>query len=582
MPLLSKINFKEPTELVNYISNLVSGNSLHQNYTDNVQQAKEMGVHLKGDSPIELLEAYRPNEPTEIRDYRLNIYEPITKSQGKKIVNTLSKIQQSSNYTIKFPEQKNVSESDNLETYTTEEYPFFGSVEKWAFEIALQGGLVDANSLVVVMPLQIPDDSVTYLKPYSFIYRSDQVVDYGLNYYTILLDEKNIVKEVPLSIWLFVTDNQIFKAKQVDPKNLGKIEIEVLYDFTFGEVPAYFLKGDYREETIPFAYDSFISGIIAPWNKAVRMDSDLDAQFNQHLFLERVETEVECDQNCTKDQETGVRVTTRLVNDKEVKSPCTRCNGTGFINGRSPLGVTVVRPDAFDGEGKNFPGVTYIEKPTEIIELTQKKIDSLVSDGFSAINMSILEAVGVNQSGKAKTIDRSELQSFLAKVSDNLFDNIIQNAFKFISLWRYSVVNEAVLPTINKPTNFNAMSEAMLVEEIKIIAESGLDTTQYEIDLIDRRYPNDKEKQLYNKNVLTLDPLAGKTNEEKVDIKLSGGVTQEQFIISSNIRGFILDALAKDEDFLLKTREEKKIVLDALAKEQIVEPIVITDANGSQ
>jgi len=580
MPLLNNINFKDETELITYIGNLVDDNVIHLNYQDNVDQAAQMGVHLKGDRPTELLESYRPNEPEEIRNYRLSIYEPITKSQGKRVVNVLAKIQQSSNYTIKFPEQTNVPENENLESYTTENYPFHGSLDSWCFNIALQQDLVDANSLVVVMPLAIPNDSVTYLKPYTFIYRSDQVVDYGLNYYTVLLDEKNIVNKIPLNIWLFVTDSQIFKVIQTDEKDLGRVSIEMLYEFDFGEVPAYFMKGDYREETIPFAYDSFIAGILPYWNKVIRMDSDLDAQYNQHLFLERVEVEVECDAGCKQDIDSGTRVTTRISNGKEIKTPCHRCAGSGWINGRSPLGVTTVRKDAFEGEGSEFPGVTYIDKPIDIVELTEKKITSLISQGFSSINMDIIDKVGENQSGVAKTIDRSELNSFMTKISDNLFDNILANAYKFVSLWRYSVVNETVLPVINKPTNFNAMNEAMLVEEIKVISEAGLDTTQYEMDLVDRRYPNDLGKQLYNKNVLSLDPLAGKTNEEKVDIKLSGGVTQEQFIISSNIRGFILDAIALNEDFLLGTREEKQAKLNELAKAQIVEPIVIAPDNG--
>lgn len=581
MPLLHKINFKDQNEAVSYISRLVSDQAFHKNYYENVQKAEEMGVHLKGDNPESLLKAYRPNEPQEIRDYRLNIYEPITKSQGKRIVNVLSKIQQSSNYTIEFPEQNNVPEDENLQSYTSKNYPFHKSLENWAFSIALQGGLVDANSLVVVMPLTIPDDSVSYLKPYTFIYRSDQVIDYGLNYYTILLDEKNWVKETPLSIWLFVTDSQIIKVKQVDPKKLGKVEIEVLYDFSFGEVPAFFLKGDYREETVPFAYDSFVSGIAPCWNKALRMDSDLDAQYNQHLFLERVETETECNAGCVKDEETGSQVIITHVNDVEKKTTCSSCKGTGWINGRSPLGVTVVKSEAFDGNDARFPGVTYIEKPTEIIELTEKKVEQLVSQGFAAVNMSIIDNVGANQSGLAKTIDRSELLSFLSKVSDNLFDNIIGNSYRFISLWRYSVVNDVTIPTINKPTNFNAMNESMLVEEIKTISDAGLDTTSYENDLIERRYPNDLFKQEYNKNVLSLDPLVGKTSEEKAEIKMNGGVTQEQFIVSSNIRGFILDAIEENEDFFEKKRSEKQEILNALARKQIVKQIPITNPDAS-
>jgi hypothetical protein len=584
MPLTNKLNFNDDGVLIPYIGSLIDKKITHSNYEDNIEQAQEMGVHIKGDNPKHLLESYRPNEPTEVRNYRLEIYEPITKSQGKRIVNVISKIQQNSNYSVKFPEQKNVSNGDSLEQYTTKDYPHFGSVVEWAFSIALKQDLIDANSLVVVMPLVIPDDNVTFLKPFTFVYRSDQVLDHGLNYYTILLDEKNIVKDLPLNMWLIVTDSQILKIKQISETDASKVEIEVLFEFDFGEAPAFFMKGDYREETIPFAYDSFISGILPYFNKVVRMDSDLDAQYNQHLFLERVEIEIECTAHgCQHSSALGMNVITKLVNGVEKEVACSSCNGKGWINGRSPLGVTSVRKDMFEGENSSeFPGVTYIDKPTEIITLTENKIKELISQGFASINMDIIDRVGENQSGVAKSIDRSELNGFLGKISDNLFDNIIYNSFKFISLWRYSVVDEVTFPVINKPTSFNALNESLLVEEIKTISEAGLDTTQYELDLIDKKYPNDHDKQLYNKNVLTLDPLAGKSGEEKVDIRLSGGITQEQFIISSNIRGFLLDAIEEDEDFLNKSRKEKQMKLDQLAKAQIIKPISNADTQQAE
>lgn len=577
MPLTQKLDFKEDAVLLPYISGLVNNDIHHINYAENVNQASEMGVHLKGDKPVRLLESYRPNEPQQIRDYRLEIYEPITQSEGKRIINVLSKIQQSSNFSIKFPEQENVTEEDNLETYTTEDYPHFGSVTNWAFDVALKQDLIDANSLVVVMPLVIPDDNVTFLKPFTFIYRSDQVLDYGLNYYTILLDKKNVVNDVPLMIWLIVTDSEILEITQVSPTDLERVSIEVLFEFDFGEAPAYFMKGDYREETIPFAYDSFVSGILPYWNKVIRMDSDLDAQYNQHLFLERVEIEVECSNNCQRDADLGINVVIKLVNGVEQKVTCKSCGGSGWINGRSPYGVTTRRKDAFEDDkgGSEFPGVAYIDKPTEIVELTEKKVTELISKGFSSVNLDIIDKVGANQSGVAKTIDRSELFSFLNKVSDNLFDNIIKNAYKYISLWRFGVINEATFPVINKPTSFDALNESLLVEEIKLLSEAGIDTTQLELDLIDKKFPNDKQKQLFNKNIIDLDSLSGKTEEQKLEVKMGGGVTQEQFIISSNIRGFILDALEKDEEFLTKSREDKLKKLDELAKAQIVKPIEI-------
>jgi hypothetical protein len=569
MPLLNKVNFKEQTELIHYLSSLLDEYT-HINYEENVNQASEMGVHLKGDAPTDLLEAYRPNEPAEVRNYRISIYEPITQGEGKRIVNVLSKIQKSSNYSIQFPEQTNVNPEENLEQYCTKDYPFFGSVENWAFNVALQQNLCDANALVVVMPLAIPDDQVSYLKPYTFIYRSDQVVDYGLNFYTILLDEKNVVNTVPLDVWLIVTDSQIIKIKRISEKDKSKVTIEVLYNFDFGEVPAYFMKGDYRKDSIPFAYDSYVSGIIPFWNKAIRLDSDMDAQFNQHLFLERVEMETECTSGCSRNKEKGVH--TILSNGNEII--CPDCGGDGWINGRSPYGVTTVRADSFEGDSAaNFPGVQYITKPIDIVELTEKKIEKLISQGFSSINMDIIDKVGENQSGTAKNFDRDELNTFISKISDNMFDNILGNGYKFISLWRYSVVNAATLPVINKPTTFSVLNESMIVKEIETMANAGLNTTQYEMDLIEKRYPNDTAKKLFNQNVISLDPLAGKTEEEKTDIKLNGGVTQEQYIISSMIRGFLLTALDENEDFLIESRESKQAKLLELAKKQIIAPI---------
>ncbi len=577
MPLSKRLNFQEEGILSSYISGLVDEKIFHINYAGNVEQATEMGVHLKGDKPIDLLTTYRPNEPEEIRNYRLEIFEPITEGEGKRIVNVLSKIQQSSNFSIKFPEQTNVPEDETLEAYTTENYPHFGSLTDWAFNVALKQDLIDANSLVVVMPLVIPEDNVSFLKPFTFIYRSDQVLDYGLNYYTILLDEKNVVDDVALNVWLIVTDTQILKLKQLSPTDLGKVEVEILFQFDFGEAPAFFMKGDYRAETIPFAYNSFVSGILPFWNKAIRMDSDLDAQYVQHLYTERVEMEVGCDAGCHRDADEGIHMTVRLVNGEERKSVCNKCGGNGWSNGRSPYGVTSVRKDALEGvdSGGEFPGVTYIDKPTDIVDLTQNKIDKLISQGFQSISMDIIDKVGDNQSGIAKTIDRSELNSFFNKVSDNLFDNILFNSYKFISLWRFSVVGDPVMPTINKPTVFDTANIPMLVNEIEQLSKAGVDTTQLELDLIDKKFPNDTDKQKFNKNIINLDPLSGKTEDDKTDIKLNGGVTQEQYILSSNIRGFILDAVNKDIDFLDKPRDVKQAALLELARRQIIQPIEI-------
>lgn len=589
MPLTNRIDLQDEEQLRNLIHELATDTCYHKNYSDNVEQAAQMGVHLKGDRPTVILETYRPNEPEEIKEYRLQVYEPITKSQGKRIINTLSQIQQSSNYSIVYPEQPGVEEDQDLKNYTTKNFPTFESLENWAFEIALKQDLIDANSLCVVRPLEIPEDNSTYYNPFPFIYRSDQVLNYGYNFYVLLEDEKNVVEGVELNIWCVVTDKEIMRITQTSPTDLGRVQIDILFRYDFDSAPAFFLKGDYREETMPFAYDSFVAGILPYWNKAIRLDSDLDAQYNQHLFLERVELEVECPENCKKK---SVSDTTRgFWNDmkvgdnmKPVFKTCQRCSGKGWINGRGPYGVTTVRNDAFEGSKQEFPGVQYIDKPIDIVELTEKKVKDSISSGFQSINLDIIDKVGENQSGKAKQIDRTELESFLIKISDNLFDNILTNTFKYVSKWRYGVVQQDFLPTINKPTKFNAFSELLLAEEMKHLKEAGVNPNtlvQMELDFIAKKFPNDLDKQKFNQNIINLDPLSDKSEEEKADIVLTGGTTRENYIISTNIRGFLLSAIEDDEEFLEKDRKDKIAKMQEMAKAMIIPPTPITDQNGN-
>jgi len=72
--------------------------------------------------------------------------------------------------------------------------------------------------------------------------------------------------------------------------------------------------------------------------------------------------------------------------------------------------------------------------------------------------------------------------------------------------------------------------------------------------------------KIYSLNVKgNLDPLSNKTEEEKLLIIGSRGTTREMYVISSNIRSFLLIAIEQEPDFLMKTREEKMAKLTELA-----------------
>jgi len=568
----------------------------HAHYYDNASHANEMAVHLLGTTPAELLEDYRPNEPQEVYKYRLRTYQPFTKSSAQKIINTISRIQNNSNYTVNYEEPPSkLKEGEDIKTYLEQKFPVYGSFFKWVFSIVLEADMSDPNALCCVYPIKPTKEKTEMFEPIGHIYRSDQVVDYELDqYYTILSDEQSEFGTAKRKgkIYIVVTKSEIIEYRQTGEKSGEPLFTkEVLYTFGFDMTPAFFLGGNFLQHSFPPVFESFISGILPFWNASIRMQSDLDAQFVTSVYLERAEIEIECDApGCQFVESEGYHGI--LTTEGECQR-CTRCKGEGFITGRSPYGVTRVKKEELSDKPQIFPGVEYITKPIDVVQLLREEIKSLIDRGFSAINMDILNKVGENQSGIAKTIDRGDFNNFLLKISDNIFDNIIHNSIKYINQWRYGLFLERSelkenLPVINKPTNFDTMTISMINQEIGELKNSGVSDetlSMLEKDLVDKKFSNDTLKRSILDSIITLDPMPNKAEDDKMTILANRGVTQEDYIISSNIKPFILRALEEKgtEFFDMKLTEKMDIMKEyASEKATSLPPIPIVTDGGSQ
>lgn len=552
---MNYIDFSNEVEIKAYFTTLPD----LEHSEENTDHCEQMCVHLKGASPEKLLGNLRPNEPKDILKYRLDTYEPTTKSHGKRILNTLSKVQKQSSYSINIEKQTNIKENETLEVYIND-YPIFSDLFKWIFDSALEYSLCDPNAIVVYAPIEIPKTDTSYFKPVGQIYPSKMVVDEGHNYITLLIDENHTDKH--LNIYLIVTEKSILKVTQVKH---NVYNYEILHSYEFNRTPYFKLGGDIISGSFPVQFESFISGILPYWNKAVRLESDLDAAYVLHMYPERVEMETECSERGCSFNENNIHV--KIVDGKEVN--CHSCGGSGKINGRSPYGVTTVKKEeGLDLSNSTiFPGVQYIEKNTNIVELVEKKVESLIKKGFSSINLEVLDTVGENQSGVAKVIDRDAMNSFFTKVSNNLYDNIFWNSLELISLWRY---NSIVPFTINKPVNFDYSSIESLTNDLKNLKESKSSAaliSQTEIDLIEKKYFGLKNK--ISKDCIDLDPYYSKTEEEKANMILAGGINRPNYVISSNIYPFILRAYNEIEGFELFERVKKLETLNKYADEFI-------------
>lgn len=592
MPNNLNVNFNDEAEIKRYIQLITASKPLTWEYRDRaIEHSAELSVHFNGEKPTKILSDTRPNEPQEIKTYRESVFQPITKSKAKKIVNTIQRINNSKNYSIKFPsETPKVLGKDTLENYTFKDYPYYGSLIAWVFDVALKKMLADPNAVVCFKPIETiynNDNSDTkFPNPFGIIYSSNNIIDFKIDhYYTILLDEKSIVKSGDIevaegNIYNIYTRKEIIELKQIGKKIDNKYEKSILLQHNLDILPVITLGGEYVDGTFPFLYESFVSGVLPYWNKALRLDSDIDANYIQHLYLERVEIQVECDNtSCGKD---GAKPGF-VINHENKQSQCQRCKGTGYVTGRTPYGTTSVKKDSLSGDSIEFPGVAYVSKPTEIVEIAERKLKSFIDDGFSAINMDILKDIGDNQSGVAKTIDRTDLDSFLTMVSNNIFDNILYYAFYYINALRYgSVLGDSVeesMPTINKPTHFDVLSSQQVMSEITPNLPPQLKDVLL-IDVINKRFINDSFQREYNIALIELDPLRNKTEDEKLVDTSNGWVTKEDAILSANLSKYILNAYNSDNTFFEKSREDKLKTLYLMIPKPVVSKIPIVNELG--
>ena len=599
MPADFIIDFKDEEEVIRYLELLDKRKYplRHENYERSVVMSKDMAVHFSGGDPQSLLDEWRPNESAAARAYRLSIYEPTTKSDADKISNTLSKIQKSGNSSVDFPIETSAElNGDTLEEYIFN-YPIYKRLDNWVFGSAMENMIIDPNAVAVFMPRKSTNNDTEFLEPVGRIYESEMVVDkWEDHYYTVLLDTTHPIKKGSTivnegNVYLFIDKNSVVKAIQIRQESGKRIyRHEILYEMDFKEVTAFELKGDVIPSIFPLIYESYASGVLPYWNKVIRMTSDLDAQFVQHMYLERVEMEVECSEGCEQIGGVGSFVILKS-NGKPIQ--CKKCSGTGKVTGRSPYGVTSVKRDSFIDKDPIFPGVTYIEKNTDIVDIVDKKIQSLIDKGYSSVNMDVLIKDQDNQSGVAKQLDREPLNDYLLKVSDNVF-GVVEDSIKYINWWRYSFLGEKEvndqMPSVNKPTSFDVETIESITRQLQDLENTGTTNNVkllLERDLVDKRFPNDQNKREFNKTVIELDPLAGYKPSDKVDFKLNQGVSQMNFIISVNIDQFVTRAVSEDPDFTSLDFDVKMKKMEEYALSELklstsnIERLDIRNENGN-
>lgn len=527
-------------------------------------------IHFNGEFPTKLISERRPNESEFIFAYRKANYKPKTKIICSRVESSLSKIRRSPDWVIKFApnENKSIDEAETLEQYINYKFPIFTSLTNWAFAVLLRNILVDVNAVCVVMPLMLDGEEYEYPEPFPFIFNSNQIIDFVDNKYCVLdhTEKCSYTHEGTQyhngRVVIIVTDMQVMRYEQ-DNTN-GHISLKYFYDHNIGEMPAFKLRGKYKEiRDGMIIWESRISGMVPELDDFVNMSSDLQAQVVQHVFSEKWTWGL--NDQCKECEGMGV------VNSGTDAGmiTCSSCNGTKKIK-VSPYNVVNVRPANVNMGEQTAPippgGYFSKESVPEMTELLDKLLDKCEHSALSAINMEFLSKVPAAVSGVSKSYDRDEANNTVHAICEDLV-SVLDHVCYFINEYRNIIVvpdvntREGMLPMIAVPESYDLINSTLLVEEMKIARESGMNNfyiSKMQIEIAAKKYPNDPLFPKLLECYIELDPFAGQSEDEKLIRLQNEGITIDEYILSSNVKDFVAQALEDDFGFLDKTLKEKR------------------------
>lgn len=574
-------------EYNNLLVSIIKDGARHSTYAETVKHAEEMGIHINGDQPKALLDRIRPREDAEVKQYRLENYEPTTKAGADKSMDIVAKIFNPTLYSIRWKTES--SDVEELKKYTLDYYPEYNSIMNYNKEVVLRQMIADPNGIIAIKPDRIPtSDAERIDKPVAVTYGSSAIWYRDKDHYLIHIREEKAQKNGDSNKFYFEyfdkTVYLTFWAYYDIPNKQLVQQVETQYVHDFGEIPAWDLRG--KTKSYPNGeriYESYFSSALPHWNLAIIHESDLLGAYINHLHPQKYEMAEECSYQFPWNGQLypchGGSIKYPGMDGNTTTMKCPACSGSGLTTVKSPYGAyqfTKQKLEETGGTGGLTP-VGYITIPTEATKMLQDRCEDMIRKGMWAINMDVEDKVGEVQSGVAKEIDRSAQSDTLYTIASNVFDVHVNNEYYFINKYMFSVSSRSAnrdedpnLPQVNKPTSFNIMTSSELIYNYKVAKDSGLDRNvmrSREIDILSKDFSTNPDLKQYLVTMLNLDPLPGLLVDD-VNAALGRGlITKEDGIIHMNLKTFMDRAIQESQDFINMPKDKQLEVFEKYADE---------------
>ena len=535
-----------------------------------------------------LIDKVRPGESAVIKNYRRNIYLPKSKNPVHKVYNVLRKILKSPDWAINFPKEhvkdgkakssSPIKEEINLEHYLTKVFPFFDSMENWFFQTGLRSMLLDANAMVVVMPLEFPNEENKgdLINPFPYIIYSKDVYEYKEDKLCIFKspnvhtwkDNKGQIKQS--AILLIANENEMYECYKEDGDN---IILNLVWEHNLGHMPIWPIGGEVTmfngNSTV---YDSFLEPMMPDLNDMVRRFSDHQAEIVQHIYSTMWYV---AQQKCNNCSGSG------MLLEKGKQSVCPQCGGDGALN-NTPFGSFKIKaPDKSKLENYQMvtPPAGYISKPIDMVQLQETMIKNLSHEALSSVNLEFLgEEPLANNSGKKAAYDQDAGSAYIHKVAFHIVNHVFEPAIFFINRIRYKSLVQSdekldeMLPTIHVPENYDLETEQMLEDKLINLKTSNVDSdiiSQVKREYIGKKFQDEPDilKMFDLKN--EHNPFPSDTLQNVLDKETAGLIEKVKAVIYCNLDDYFQTLEEEHEDLFDLEYDEVEELLNELAQATI-------------
>jgi hypothetical protein len=531
---------------------------------------------LMGGNPWfhKLIDRARPGENEQIKAYRREIYKSITRMPCDKVVNSLRKITKASDYRIDYKGAEVpaiINEEETLEEYCEQYMPIYKSVTNWFTQVGMRFNLIDPNGAYVVLPYSYDVKANEFVKPIPYTILSENICEFKENDFILYRSDKvysfvSKGRKYEEYVYVFINNKEVLEVYKEDFD--GKYKIVPVYQFSFGKLPAFRPGAVHWKivDNMPL-FKSLIDGMLPFLDIAAREWSDLEAEVVQHMYSTMW---YYASQDCTQCKGSG------KVQRAGKPIVCGHCDGSGKMK-LSPYNSIKVNPQQLGENQIPTPPAGYIEKPTQIVEIQDKRINGHITNALAAIHMEFLTQL--NQSGVAKAYDRDELNNWVYGCAYHFVENIIKPVYELINDFRYEYIvpnaklRDEMLPEIGVPTKYELITANIMGEQVKQARDAQMDSViidELEYEYAKKQFNNDGTVMGKMYVEKAHDPFGTLTEQALTDLYLSGAIPKEDYILSVYIGHFIEKAINEYDNFLEMEYDQQAEILRGYAQEKIV------------